>query len=259
MNRVFAMALVAALLTSIGGVAQSAKDKLAQGIAAYDDWEWETAITLLNEALQLDLSEASQIEAYKYLGFCSINTNRPANAKQAFENLLRIDFAHQLGVNFPPKYLDVFNAVKSEFKLEGTQLLQKGIDAYNELEFKDGVSYLESALKKPLTDNQKIAAYQYLAFCHIEAGQIDKAKSRFQKLLARDENYALGDQFPPKYREIFNQAKGEMKEGSRRGIRYVLGGGIVAVGVAVVACLLFCKDDGPWPQSKSPLPPSLHQ
>jgi tetratricopeptide (TPR) repeat protein len=114
-NRFLTLALIL-WLTPATLLAQSANERLTQGIVAYNELEWETAIQHLNEALRMGLPEASQIEAYRYLGFCYIEINRPDDAKRAFENILKLNAAYELDRNLPPKYLDVFREVKSTFR-----------------------------------------------------------------------------------------------------------------------------------------------
>jgi hypothetical protein len=124
MNRFLVAVLVATLLTPLAVSAQTGDDKLTQGIRAYNELELEAAVTLLNEALQLGLSETSQIEAYKYLGFCYIDTNRLGEARNAFDNLLKLNPAYTLDPNLPPKYLNPFNAAKAAMPKTGSIFVQ---------------------------------------------------------------------------------------------------------------------------------------
>ena len=215
MNRFLAIALLVLLFSPVVVFAQSANDKLIQGIKAYNELEWEAAIRLFNDALQLGLSRTSQIAVYKYLGFCYIETDRPAMAKKAFEDILNMDPDYRLDPNISPKYLDIFKIVRSEFEPAGERLLQDGVKTYNELDFENAINRLEESLREELSDNLKIEAYKYLAFCYIEDNQIDEAKSAFRKLLAVEADFVLGNEFARKYREIFGQVRAEIEPVAR--------------------------------------------
>lgn len=211
MNRVLVAVLLVLLLIPTIALAQSANDKLIQGIRAQNELDWETAIMFLNDALQLGLSETSLVEAYKYLGFCYIETDQLVKGKEAFESLLNLNPDYQLDPNIQPIYLDIFKVVKSEFEPTGERLLQNGIDAYNELQFRNAISYLDRSLKEELPDNLRIEAHLYLALCYIEDEQTDEAKNAFLKLLEIDADYQIGNELSPKYRDIFNQVKVKVK------------------------------------------------
>jgi len=120
MNRFLVLTMVVVLFMPIAAFAQSANEKLNQGIRSYEELELETAITLLNEALRLGLPKPSQIEAYKHLGFCYIDTDRSADAQKAFESLLKLNPAYELDPNLSPKYLNPFNSVKSVMPKTGS-------------------------------------------------------------------------------------------------------------------------------------------
>ena len=120
MNRLLVFAMVAVLFMPIVAFAQSANEKLNQGIRSYEELELETAIMLLNEALRLGLPKPSQIEAYKHLGFCYIDTDRSADTQKAFESLLKLNSAYELDSSLPPKYLNAFSSVKSAMPKMGS-------------------------------------------------------------------------------------------------------------------------------------------
>ena len=106
--------VVILLLTSVCISAQTANDKLIQGIKAYNELDWTNSIKLLNEALQLNPSEGSLIQIYKYLAFCYIETDQLPRAKEAFGNLLNVNSTYELDPNVRPAYLDIFKIVKLE-------------------------------------------------------------------------------------------------------------------------------------------------
>lgn len=132
MNGLYTLVLTVVLLAPAAGFAQSATDLLTQGIQAYEELEWETAITRLDEALKLGLQESSQVEAYKYLGFCYIETDQLSKAKKAFGTLLDLNPAYELDPNvWPPKYREVFDQVKADREQGGNAGTEKtaGSDA----------------------------------------------------------------------------------------------------------------------------------
>ncbi|MDP6960363.1 MAG: PEGA domain-containing protein [Dehalococcoidia bacterium] len=86
-------------------------------------------------------------------------------------------------------------------------MLSRGIKAYEELEWANGILFLTEAVKLDLSDAYRVQAYQYLGFCQIEAGLLEQAKSSFRSLLQIAPAHLLGDEFPPKYRQVFDEVK----------------------------------------------------
>lgn len=211
MYRIWALVLAMLLFTPTILFAQSATDKLYEGIQAYNEVEWEKAVTLLNEALKIGLSDLARIEAYRYLGFCYYDMGQLSKADEAFRNLLNLNFAYKLDPNVPPKYLRFFEIVRGDIK----EPLKRGIDAYNNKDFQQAIVHLTNALEQESSNQNKILAHQYLALCYIDTDQISKAKSEFQKLLAMEKDYRLGNEFDQRYRQIFEEVNiGGIKTGS---------------------------------------------
>jgi len=120
-------------------LAQGSNDQIIQGIKAFSELDWEKSIMSFNNALQLGLSEKAQIEAYKYLGFCYIETGEQKKAKDTFKCLLYLNPNYELDPNTRQIYIEVFNKVKSEFGLSGEKLLKDGTDVYDKFETKKDI------------------------------------------------------------------------------------------------------------------------
>ena len=92
----------------------------------------------------------------------------------------------------------------------GNIMLTRGISAYEELEWSNAMLFLSEALKLEQSNEDRVRTYQYLAFCQIEEELLDQAKSSFSSLLQIVPNHLLGDEFPPKYQQLFDQVKSKI-------------------------------------------------
>jgi tetratricopeptide (TPR) repeat protein len=94
-----------------------------------------------------------------------------------------------------------------------SELVQKGVAAYNDLEYPKAIDLLNKALKETLTREERVATYRTLAFSHVALGDIDKARGDFENLLRTDPKSSLDRSASPKVRGLFEEAKGKLATG----------------------------------------------
>jgi len=89
-----------------------------------------------------------------------------------------------------------------------TQLLNNGIEQYNNAEFELAVEWLQQAIKAGLkTKSEQISALKYYAFCLTALGKTEEAKTQFQKALDVDPEFQLSISESPRLLDVFNEAK----------------------------------------------------
>jgi hypothetical protein len=105
-------------LVSIAGVAGSARaaiesDLVQRGMSAYNDLQYDRAITLLHQALQETLTREEKLVTFCTLAFAHVAMNDSAAAQGDFENLLRIDSGFELDRTISPRVRSVFEAARA--------------------------------------------------------------------------------------------------------------------------------------------------
>jgi hypothetical protein len=86
---------------------------IKQGVAAYDDLDYDKAIELLNKALGETLTRDEKIVTYRTLGFCHAALNQMTEARSDFQNLLKLDRDSDLDRTVAPRVRVVFEEAKS--------------------------------------------------------------------------------------------------------------------------------------------------
>ena len=103
---------------SVSPLAQAVNPQVNRAIEAYDELEWQTAITLLQQAMQLDLSQEDQVMALQYLAFCQIEEGEIEQAKRSFIAILNLSATYQLSDEWSPKYRNILNQVRTTFSFQ---------------------------------------------------------------------------------------------------------------------------------------------
>jgi hypothetical protein len=94
-----------------------------------------------------------------------------------------------------------------------SELVKQGLAAYNDLEYARALSLLDQALRETLTRDEKIIAYQTMAFAHVGLNNRDAALHDFENLLRVDPSFELDRTISPRVRAVFEQAKAEVATG----------------------------------------------
>ena len=99
------------------------------------------------------------------------------------------------------------------------QLLAKGIQRYEDGEYKSAAKYLQDALKDGLprkTDSAK--AHKYLAFIACGSGNTRLCRDEFRKAFAADPNFALdaAEAGHPVWGPIYQRVRDEVKSKKKR-------------------------------------------
>jgi hypothetical protein len=113
------VALVLALISAPLPAADAVDPELQKGIALVDDGDYDGAILTLDNAarrLAQDKSKANDLsQAYLYLGIAYIGKGHEAAARAKFrEAIAQIKDLSLSPDKFPPKVIDIFEAVKEE-------------------------------------------------------------------------------------------------------------------------------------------------
>ena len=89
----------------------------------------------------------------------------------------------------------------------GDVYLRRGIQKYEAMDVTGAVSDLQKALSVGLrSDEEKVEAYKYLAFCHAESRQLEQAIQYFINLLQLDSTFRLGTDASPALLRPFTEA-----------------------------------------------------
>ena len=94
-------------------------------------------------------------------------------------------------------------------------LVKKGVAAYADLDYAKAVQLLEQARKESLTREEKIVTFQTLAMAHVGLGQMQEARSDFQRLLRIEPSFQLDRSVAPKVRAVFEEAKTQVATSGR--------------------------------------------
>ena len=123
---------------SVSPLAQAVNPQVNRAIEAYDELEWQTAITLLQQAMQLDLSQEDQVMALQYLAFCQIEEGEIEQAERSFVTILNLSATYQLSNEWSPKYRDVLKQVRITFSFQ-KRILSVDSDPVGANVYLDGV------------------------------------------------------------------------------------------------------------------------
>jgi tetratricopeptide (TPR) repeat protein len=88
-----------------------------------------------------------------------------------------------------------------------------GIAAYNAMEYDKAIEALQRGLRETLTREEKVAAYQTLAFCHVAVGKKADAIVDFEAVLRIDDAFELDRTRSPLERAAFEEAKARVAMG----------------------------------------------
>jgi tetratricopeptide (TPR) repeat protein len=103
-------------------------------------------------------------------------------------------------------------AVPARAEVE-SEIVQKGVAAYDALEFDRAVQLLKQALNESLTREEKIITWRTLAFAYEALNKPDDARAAFTHLLKIDPNADLEKSVAPKVRAIFEEARAQVATG----------------------------------------------
>jgi hypothetical protein len=94
-----------------------------------------------------------------------------------------------------------------------SELVQKGVAAYENLDFQLAIDVLSRALGESLTRNEKIVTFRTLGFAYSAIGRTDDARAAFARLLRLDGNAELDRSVAPRVRAIFEEARTQVATG----------------------------------------------
>lgn len=94
-----------------------------------------------------------------------------------------------------------------------SETVQRGVAAYEALEFEKAAQLLNQALGESLTREEKIVAWRTLAFAYVALDKATDARNAFTRLLKIDPNADLDKSVAPKVRALFEEARAEVATG----------------------------------------------
>ena len=94
-----------------------------------------------------------------------------------------------------------------------SDLVQKGVAAYDDLDYPRAVELLEKALRESLTREERIITFRTLAFAQVALGQRDAARVSFERLLRLDPKFQLDRTISPRIRAVFEEARAAISTG----------------------------------------------
>jgi tetratricopeptide (TPR) repeat protein len=94
-----------------------------------------------------------------------------------------------------------------------SELVQKGVAAYESLDFPLAIDTLNRALGESLTRSEKIVTFRTLGFAYSAVGRTDDARAAFAHLLRLDGNAELDRSVAPRVRAIFEEARTQVATG----------------------------------------------
>jgi tetratricopeptide (TPR) repeat protein len=94
-----------------------------------------------------------------------------------------------------------------------SEIVQKGVAAYDALEFDRAVQLLNQALAESLTREEKLVALRTLAFAHCALEHAAEARAAFTRLLKIDPNADLEKNVAPRIRALFEEARAAVATG----------------------------------------------
>ncbi|MBI2897638.1 MAG: tetratricopeptide repeat protein [Deltaproteobacteria bacterium] len=120
----FAMAVL--LAAGPLGAQPTQNDLLRQGIAAYDDLDYEESIRKLSAALlSPQNTPEDNLEIYKYLGLSYLLLEKPEQATGAFRNLLALAPDHHFDAATAPRIVEFFEQVRVQWEADGRPGVQE--------------------------------------------------------------------------------------------------------------------------------------
>lgn len=107
----------AALIILIGGFfaapALAADPQVEKAVTAYDDFEYQQAINILQQALKKPLDAGDREKALIYLGLSFFTVGNQKQAEEAFRKALAENYDVQLPQYTSPKIVEFFEKIKS--------------------------------------------------------------------------------------------------------------------------------------------------
>ena len=94
-----------------------------------------------------------------------------------------------------------------------SELVQKGVTAYENLDFPLAIDTLNRALGESLTRDERIVTFRTLGFAYSAVGRTDEALAAFEHLLQLDGNAELDRSVAPRVRAIFEEARTRVATG----------------------------------------------
>jgi tetratricopeptide (TPR) repeat protein len=107
----------AALILAVGGLlaasARAADPQVEKAVTAYDDFEYQKAIGLLQQALKTNLDAADRVKARLYLGLSYFTLGNQKEAGEAFRKALEENYQAELPADTSPKIIEFFQKIKA--------------------------------------------------------------------------------------------------------------------------------------------------
>ena len=99
----------------------------------------------------------------------------------------------------------------------GAENLAKGLEAYENSQYKNSRTLLQSALDGGLETSDQVTAHKYFAFIACASGQREKCKTHFRNALAIDPDFSLGrtEAGHPVWGKAFRDVKAEQQKKKR--------------------------------------------
>jgi hypothetical protein len=94
-----------------------------------------------------------------------------------------------------------------------SDLVQRGLAAYNDLQYTRAITLLHQALQETLTREEKLATFQTLAFAHVALNDSAAATTDFENLLRIDYGFQLDRTISPRVRSVFEAARARVATG----------------------------------------------
>jgi tetratricopeptide (TPR) repeat protein len=84
-----------------------------------------------------------------------------------------------------------------------SELVRRGVTAYDNLEYDRAVKLFQQALGETLTREERVVTWRTLGFAYVGLDQVDKAREAFDELLRIDPNLELERTVSPRIRAVF--------------------------------------------------------
>ncbi len=94
-----------------------------------------------------------------------------------------------------------------------SDLVQRGVSAYNDLQYARAITLLHQALEETLTREEKLVTFQTLAFAHVALNDAPSAQHDFENLLRIDAAFQLDRTISPRVRAVFESARARVATG----------------------------------------------
>ncbi|HEX7643084.1 MAG TPA: TssQ family T6SS-associated lipoprotein [Burkholderiaceae bacterium] len=185
-----------------------AKASYTQGVAEYDDGQYEKALSKLQAAIDSGRLKTAQItDARKHMAFIYCITNREAECRAQFQYALQAasDFDLAPGEIGHPMWGPVWRSIKGEHNEKlalakagssaatpAQHKLAAGVKEYQAGQFKEAAATLDAALKEGLPQkSDEILARKYAAFSYCLEGHATQCRAEFHAIFALDANFEL--------------------------------------------------------------------